>query len=159
MKNYLFLFLLLIISSCSDPCNDVLCGTYGTCDEGLCICESGVYGDNCSLFYRDGFLGDWAITQLSCTVGSSTSSAVYSFNEGDNINEIKITSSITPDLLLIAKVDSTSFIIEDQVIVFGIPVTHSGSGALGAVNTANMIITQVAEGQEARTCTFELFKI
>lgn len=158
MKNYFLLLMLLIISSCSDPCKDVLCGTYGTCDEGLCICETGVYGDNCSQFYRDDFIGDWNITQLTCDVGNPTSSAVYTFSSGDNINDIKITSSNTPDLLLIAQVDSTSFVIEDQVIIFGIPVTHSGSGSLNSVNTSTLILTQAAEGQPTRTCTYEFLK-
>jgi len=157
MKNYFLLFMLFILASCSDPCKDVLCGTYGACDEGLCICETGTYGDNCEKFYRDDFIGDWGTTQQSCDVGNALPQT-YTFSAGDKIDEIKITSSITPDLLLIAKVGTTSFVIEDQVIVFGIPVTLSGSGTLGAVNTATLILKQVVEGQDDRTCTYELFK-
>ena len=42
-----FLVLTLFVFACSDPCDDVNCGTNGTCDDGTCICEEGYSGANC----------------------------------------------------------------------------------------------------------------
>ena len=42
-----FLVLTLFVFACSDPCDDVICGSNGTCDDGTCICAAGYSGTNC----------------------------------------------------------------------------------------------------------------
>ena len=158
MKNCFILFLLVIVASCSDPCEDVLCGDNGVCDEGVCICDTGVYGDKCSQLYRDDFLGTWAVSDLECNIGNSATSAVLTFSAGTNVDEFQITSSITPDLLLVAKVDSISFVIEDQIIFFGVDVNYSGAGSLNSPTEVTLDLTQKSEGQDDRICTFQLRK-
>ncbi len=39
----------LFASSCSNPCEDVICLNGGVCDDGTCICPEGFTGDNCQL--------------------------------------------------------------------------------------------------------------
>ena len=37
-----FLFLSIFLFACQpDPCGEVLCGDYGTCQEGTCVCDQG----------------------------------------------------------------------------------------------------------------------
>lgn len=158
MKNLsLLLFVFTLFFSCSNPCEEVACGAFGSCDEGTCICDDGAYGENCDQFYRDDFIGDWSTVTHSCDVGNSLPS-IYTFSNGTNITEIEIRSSITPDFLLIAKVDKESLIIENQVLEFGIPVTHSGSAKLGSDNTMELTIVQEAENQPVRTCNYLIQK-
>jgi len=159
MKNLtlLFLFVMILSYSCSDPCKDVDCGMFGSCDEGTCICLTGIYGSSCDKFYRDDFVGDWSMLTHSCDVGNSLPS-VYSITSGFNHNEVEIRSSITPDFLLIGQIDSNLITIPNQVLIFGIPVEYSGSGQLISETRLNMEIVQKAQDNPTRTCTYEFFK-
>ena len=76
MKNYV-LNTFLIISlgtislfiSCADPCKDVNCGTYGTCNEGACDCESGYSGDNCDQTFNTKFSGTYRLVDSTVFSG------------------------------------------------------------------------------------------
>lgn len=93
----------------------------------------------------------------SCDVGNALPQ-VYTFSAAEGVNEIEIRSSITPDFLVTAKVDSTSFVIEPQVLVFGIPVTYTGTGTLLSANSLELILVQEVQDQPTRTCTYQCFK-
>jgi len=41
------LLIICLFSACKDECADVVCQNGGTCDNGLCDCPSGTFGDNC----------------------------------------------------------------------------------------------------------------
>jgi len=158
MKNLNLLLLLFtsIIFSCADPCEDINCGENGTCNEGICICDDGAYGDNCELFYRDIFISDYSTVIQSCDVGIALP-AVYSFTEGANINEIEITSSITPDLLLIGMVDVETITIEPQVQLLGVSsIIFSGSAVINPNNTLDLTLVQEVAGQPTRTCVYTI---
>ncbi len=42
-----FLSFMLISSSCTDPCKDIVCDNGGVCNEGNCVCLNGYTGFNC----------------------------------------------------------------------------------------------------------------
>ena len=155
MKNiFYFIFLFgATLFSCSDPCEDINCGDFGNCDDGTCICETGAYGTNCDQYYRDDFIGEWRSLTHSCDVGNSNAST-YFLTPGENIDELEVKILATPDFLAIAKVDGTAITIEPQVLLFGVPVTYSGSGVLSASNRMDLTIVQESDGQPTRTCTY-----
>jgi len=41
------LFTICIFSACKDDCDDIVCQNGGTCDNGICDCPTGFFGDNC----------------------------------------------------------------------------------------------------------------
>lgn len=46
LKTFLFTALVAVsLNSCTDKCKDVDCGTYGSCDEGDCLCDEGYSKD------------------------------------------------------------------------------------------------------------------
>lgn len=50
MKNFVILsFLIFNLSSCSDPCDNVVCNNGGVCIDGTCDCELGFEGADCSI--------------------------------------------------------------------------------------------------------------
>ncbi len=55
----------LILTGCSDPCEDVVCGP-GMCDDGTCICPDGYDGSSCELLTNRIFAGSWTISDLDC---------------------------------------------------------------------------------------------
>jgi len=155
MKKLSFMILFLSVFSCADPCEDVSCGDNGTCNEGTCECDEGAFGDNCEDLYRDDFLGDWLIVDSACDVGNSNF-FTYTFAEGNQINEIEITSSVTPDLLLTGKILMDSIALEPQVIIFGIPVTYTGHGKFTSSNSIDLTIVKEAPNQPTVTCMYQL---
>jgi len=54
----LLVFLVLLASSCKDPCKDVNCNN-GNCLEGTCLCDDGYEGVNCDKEEREKFVGTW----------------------------------------------------------------------------------------------------
>lgn len=61
MKNIFYAlacFLVLLSSSCKDPCKDVNCND-GVCLEGTCLCDDGFEGVNCDKRESDKFVGTW----------------------------------------------------------------------------------------------------
>lgn len=53
------------LTSCSDPCKDVVCENEGTCDEGVCTCLDGFSGTNCEI-------EDLCVTQaITCDNGGT----------------------------------------------------------------------------------------
>jgi hypothetical protein len=87
MKNLINLclaFCAVFIMSCdTDPCNDVPCGDFGTCNEGSCECELGyeLDGDNlCNQLIREKFLGTWVVADVCDNTGTSSFSVVSASN-------------------------------------------------------------------------------
>lgn len=149
--NIAFILPIVFLSACADPCDDVACGENGTCVEGVCECDPGVFGDNCENLYRDDFLGSWNMVTHFCEPGSS-SSFVYTFEEGAHADEVIILNSQTPDYLLIGNIDSTILTIHPQIQVFGVDVNYFGNGELNDNGTMFITVTAEAPGQPPRTC-------
>lgn len=71
MKNLIYLFVgaLLVIACNTDPCKNVVCGTAGTCNEGICICDTGYEQDSlgmCNIEWSAKFLGANVAAQDTC---------------------------------------------------------------------------------------------
>lgn len=41
------LLIACFFTACKDECDDIVCQNGGTCDNGICDCPSGFFGDNC----------------------------------------------------------------------------------------------------------------
>ena len=80
MKNIFALafFLLLLTSSCKDPCKDINCNN-GVCLEGTCLCDDGFEGVNCDQRERAKFVGTWT-GPLDCggMLGSNEATIIVS---------------------------------------------------------------------------------
>lgn len=155
--NHLIISLLVVLfMACEDPCEAVVCGANGTCVEGVCNCDTGVYGDNCENLYRDDFLGTWTMLSHDCNLVNA-SLFNYILSAGENVNEVEIRSSVTPNLLLIATIDENQLTIPSQEQIFGVPVTYTGSGEIDAFGFLELTIISNSAGQPESICTSMLF--
>ena len=57
---------LFALSSCTDPCKDVVCQNGGSCTDGACSCPAGYFGDSCQTHCLNGGTG----TNSGCTCAS-----------------------------------------------------------------------------------------
>ena len=80
ISTYLFSLFILLFVSCTDPCKDAKCNS-GTCDEGICVCDTGYEGNHCDIEWRTKFLGEWDGI-VSC---------------GSELDDLKITISSDPN--------------------------------------------------------------
>lgn len=88
MKNifaFAFFLLLLLTSSCKDPCKDINCND-GVCLEGTCLCDDGYEGDNCDKLEREKFIGSWTGT-LDCGGQLGANEATIIVTEDPSSNE------------------------------------------------------------------------
>jgi hypothetical protein len=72
----LFTFFTLFFYSCSDKCKKVLCANEGICIDGVCGCQPGFEGDDCSTKTQTKFLGTYNVAD-NCSV---TGNALYTVN-------------------------------------------------------------------------------
>ena len=80
-------------SACSeeDKCKDIICGEFGTCNEGICDCLPNYEKDAdglCSVLERAKFTGNYNVT-TSC--GRDYSASI---SNGTELNEIKFNSLV-----------------------------------------------------------------
>lgn len=137
MKNLINLFLLFssvfamsfFTMSCNnDPCKDKVCGTQGTCKEGVCECNTGYEQDSsglCNLAWAKKFIGDYKLTE-TCSSGSDNYSCkITPSNQGPN--KIVLGNLYNQNIPVVANVtSSTEFTIPNST-TFGTG-TISGTG-------------------------------
>jgi len=86
--------LLIAASSCKDdPCDDIDCGTYGTCSGTDCRCDSGYEEDNdgkCNTEIRSKYLGTWVGTHE--TNGTVSGSYSMTIGTSTDINSLRISN-------------------------------------------------------------------
>jgi hypothetical protein len=120
-----FLLLTLFVFACSDPCDDVNCGTNGTCDDGTCICEAGYEGAACETESRAKYIGTYSGSLESCLASIPGGAAlpaelltIQAVTTGDpsDINKVLLN---TPNPLLM--LDGISFGPDDGIFI--IPTT------------------------------------
>ncbi len=133
MKNLFYLLTIsfaLTIGACNDPCDDLDCGTNGTCDEGLCICDSGYEGTNCEALVIDKYLGTWTSTDFQCDGDAFGEDIVFVFQQGATINDLEFYDTEEPDVIFQIDYDGNDLTmpattIEDGVVVSGTGTLHS----------------------------------
>ena len=86
------ILMLLLLFSCSNPCDDVDCGANGACDEitGECICDDWYEGTTCEISLRDKFINTWAST-VPCTF-NNVSDPTWTITPGVAANALVIRS-------------------------------------------------------------------
>ncbi len=159
MKYLLYFFILvsgLFIYGCTDPCEDVNCGTNGACDEGKCICDTGYEGELCDTLMAEKFFGRWFAADRECSTGN-TISVKYDFEAWNEADEVRITTETTPKFKIVAKVIGDSLAISPQIIDFGTPVTYTGYGKF----KNDILYFEIVQttGDYVRTCTGNYVKI
>jgi len=147
MKNLIKIFSFAAIlgffaTSCNtDPCKDVVCGDFGTCNEGTCTCEAG-YEQNldglCNTEMRAKFIGTYNFSGTSvCGVSGSNaitgSMTVSNSSAGVSKVLINLYGSI-----ITATVNGSALTIDSQVIG---GFTYTGSGTYSN-NTLSLIINE-----------------
>ncbi len=81
-----FVFLVLLASSCKDPCDDINCND-GVCLDGTCLCDDGFEGVNCERAEREKFLGTWE-GDIDCgeTLGENEVTLIVAEDPSDPTN-------------------------------------------------------------------------
>jgi hypothetical protein len=64
----LILFTATFFMGCGDKCKRVVC-VNGTCEDGICNCNTGYFKEDCNSIINAGFDGTWELTE-ECTAGS-----------------------------------------------------------------------------------------
>ena len=154
MKNLIKLFsfaalVAFFVTSCdTDPCKNVICGDFGTCVEGICICDAGYEQDGagqCATIMRTKFLGNFSTTE-NCNSGT-TDAYVNTISEStEGISRITIGNFYNfANNTVKATVDGTTVTIEDQTTPDNFQVVGDGSIA-GDVLSISFIITDNVNG-------------
>lgn len=131
MKNLIYLFIgALLVFSCTtpDPCKDKVCGTSGTCTEGICICDSGYEQDSigaCNVEWSAKFIKASAVAQDTC-VGVN----VGTFNYNMGIARKSATALTT-----------TNFAGYGAANIVEIDVTSSTNLSINYTDVANRVFT------------------
>lgn len=156
----------LTITSCKkeddnvtiDPCINIECGTYGTCNEGTCLCEA-YYETNaegkCEVLQRAKFLSNsYAVTE-AC--GTSTADYSATITAGTALNEIRISNfwELFTNAVVATVSGNTLTISAQEPDNDGYNVV--GSGYIeGTIVTINVTITD--DNGNVATCTFTYTK-
>jgi len=162
MKTNLFQILgvvaigVLSFNSCTtDACKDVVCGQYGECVDGDCVCDTGYEGVNCATEERAKFIAAYSVSE-SCTSGN------YSYNitsatSATNVSTIVISNFGDYGVSVTATVAGSSLTIANQsVTISGAAASFSGSGQLSG-NILTITYT-IAVGTDSDTCTMTCTK-
>jgi len=102
MKNslsFLSALLLIFLASCNNPCDNVLCGDQGYCDDGTCICEDGYEGLACESKTIDKFIGVYTSTDFGCD-GFILGSTTLVFAEGYGHKDLVMYDIEEPEIVV-----------------------------------------------------------
>jgi hypothetical protein len=102
---------LLTISACDKKsCTHVVCASYQTCYEGLCLCPDGYQGTNCDSLSSSQYTGTWNVSE-NCGTNQSpnfTSYQVYIYPTGSPANSITISNLLSTGNSAIAQIYNTT---------------------------------------------------
>lgn len=143
------------LTSCVDPCKDVVCENGGTCIEGTCDCATGYEGDNCADEMRAKFVGSYSVAD-NCSATGTASYTVNVSNSSTDVSTVLIsnfwglfTNNVT------ATVDGTNITIANQE-PDGDGFTVSGTGTYAA-GVMNLSYT-VSDGTNSDVCQSTMTK-
>jgi hypothetical protein len=122
---------LLTISACEKrSCSKVVCPSYQTCTDGLCLCPNGFEGDSCTTLSTTKYLGTWTVLE-NCPLGPSGLPTYYSVNmtldPSYQFNYIAITPLLESGTIY-AEIINQSPSTEGTTIF--VPAQNSQSGAI-----------------------------
>ena len=80
---------LLLSDGCSDKCKKITCYNGGFCNDGICSCQTGYEGDDCTMEVRAKFLGTYNVND-HCTITGDTSYTVNIAAAADEVLEVEI---------------------------------------------------------------------
>lgn len=147
----LLVFLVLLASSCKDPCKDINCNN-GVCLEGTCLCDDGFEGVNCDKAERDKFVGTW-IGDVNCgeQLGENEATIIVSvdpsssngllFELGFDLLPLEpLSGTVAGDIFFITSSAQTIDILGQML-----EVTIGGDGEFNDDGTAtmNIVITAI----------------
>jgi hypothetical protein len=119
MKNFLkaagmMLALSGLVVACGDPCEDVACGTGGTCVDGDCVCETGYENgtDGACIEVRAKMIGNYNVTEDCAGTASGYISVVGNNAEVTKININNFFDSFSNPV--VATVDGNTLTIAEQ---------------------------------------------
>ncbi len=89
----MLLIVLMLFNAClTDPCNGVFCSETGECIDGICKCEAGFSGENCSSTLAADIAGDYEV--FSSCVDSAYLSSISSSSSIDLLTGIKASNML-----------------------------------------------------------------
>ena len=141
-------------SACSDKdaCKDVICGDYGQCIDGSCLCNAGYEkgADGlCSVEERQKFLGSFTGTE-SCN-NSATSTYTMTIIRGSGISQVRIANMWNKFVNgVLAEIDGDEITIGNQE-PDNDGFTISGSGRIDG-NTIKLTYVVTAPDGETDNC-------
>ncbi|MCI5058678.1 MAG: hypothetical protein MRY83_21380 [Flavobacteriales bacterium] len=131
-KIIIYLASILLLISCSDPCNDVTCND-GICEEGTCICSGNFFGEDCSLYPDFACYQAQDLNQLTFECSGFQFTNFWICRETLTTNSIKITyDADNTSRSLLGTIDKNLITFEDISNVIS--------------NTGSYIISGTAEG-------------
>lgn len=143
-----------MVSCTTDACKDVDCGAWGTCLDGVCVCDDGYEGTDCDTEERAKFVGTYVASgTITCPVtGNGTFSAetVTVANSATSVTKITIDFA---GVLLTATVNGTGVTV-DQATIDGL--TYTGSGSING-NTLSLTLNE--EEPNVETCIYQITAI
>lgn len=87
-------FIFFSTVSCeTDPCKDVDCGDYGSCDEGICDCFDGYMKDDaglCNVQWASQYVGKYTVTDECSLSGTATYEVEISTEGTGSIKDLVI---------------------------------------------------------------------
>ncbi len=101
---YFYLIFISLFASCADPCLDVQCTNNSICQDGLCACDVGYEGDDCSVEARAKYFKTYTYTVIEEMCGSN-------FNETSSVQATLIVSSAPEVLDLTIQDGNRSFVV------------------------------------------------
>lgn len=130
-KVVLFLLAILSLNYCTDPCEGVNCND-GTCMEGICQCDDGYEGDDCSIRKSEKFTGLWEGAfdcgtiaengQVRITDNEEDIRAIRLNSDGLEISFDGITFNLDNTTLeATLNTNYTGFVVDTQTMVIEIP--------------------------------------
>lgn len=143
-----------------DACKDIECGEFGTCNEGVCLCESyyELGADNkCSVLERAKFLGSYNVSE-SCQFSTADYTSNINTNNTTANNEVRISNvwdsfnnavvgTVAGNTITIARQtpDNDSYyiqgsgVLEGSTVVFTVTITDESDAT--AILTNNCTFT------------------
>lgn len=134
-----------LVSSCADPCSDVLCKNNGICRDGACVCADGFEGPICEYKMYEKFIGTWDGT-YRCN-GNLPLARTMIITPTDRPDEVRIFDLFNQNATVTGKVAGTILDIPSQTVN---GIRYSGNGYVNG----KYIVMYIQENDEVNNNVF-----